>query len=136
MRFLKKLWKSFLNVEQAKYSYSVEYKRLYDDDEDMKVEDFKKLYDKVGTKAKNSDDEEYTITKAHLGIYTRRINTSMSIELLQVGEDLGGYGRIVEPLNKDGIIVTESDYGEKYFFKVLNLESKPSLYRGGLEYVY
>lgn len=129
-------FKSFLNVEQAKYSYSVEYKRLYDDDEDMKVEDFKKLYDKVSTKAKNSDDEEYTITKAHLGIYTRRINTSMSIELLQVGEDLGGYGRIVEPLNKDGIIVTESDYGEKYFFKVLNLESKPSLYRGGLEYVY
>lgn len=129
-------FKSFLNVEQARYSYSVEYKHLYDDDDDMKVEDFKKLYDKVGTKAKNDDDEEYTITKAHLGIYTRRINTSMSIELLQVGEDLGGYGHIVEPLNKDGIIVVESDYGEKYFFKVLNLESKPSLYRGGLEYVY
>lgn len=127
-------FKHFLNVEQAKYSYMTEYKSIYDDDDDMNAEGFKKLFDKVGTKAKNGDDEEYTITKGHLGIYNRRINTSMSIEFLQVGEDLGGYGRIVEPLNKDGIIVTETDYGEKYFFKVLNLESKPSLYRGGLAY--
>lgn len=130
-------FKNFLNVEQAKYSYMTEYKNIYDD-EDMTVAEFKKLFDKVGTKAKcdpdDEDSKEYTITKRHLGIYSRRINTSMSIRYMQVGDDLGGYGRIVETLNDDNIIVTETDYGEKYFFKVLNLESKPSLYQGGLAY--
>lgn len=127
-------FKNFLNVEQAKYSYMAEYKSIYSDDEDMKAEDFKKLFEKIGTTEKDEDGDEYTVTKHHLGIYSRRINTSTSIEFLQVGEDLGGFGRIIEPLNKDGIIVTETDYGEKYFFKILNLENKPSLYRGGLAF--
>lgn len=128
-------FKHFLNVEQAKYSYMTEfYTEDEDDEEAMSAEKFKELFNKVGTKEKDDDGSEYTVTKGHLGIYSRRINTSMSIEFLQIGEDLGGWGRIVEPLNKDGIIVTETDYGEKRFLKVLNLENKPSLYRGGLAY--
>lgn len=125
-------FKHFLNVEQAKYSYMTEF--YTDDEEVMTVDKFKELFSKVGTKEKDEDGDEYTVTKSHLGIYSRRINTSMSIDFLQVGEDLGGWGRIVEPLNKDGIIVTETDYGEKRYFKVLNLENKPSLYRGGLAF--
>lgn len=125
-------FKHFLNVEQAKYSYMTEF--YTDDEEVMTVDKFKELFSKVGTKEKDEDGDEYTVTKSHLGIYSRRINTSMSIDFLQVGEDLGGWGRIVEPLNKDGIIVTETDYGEKCYFKVLNLENKPSLYRGGLSF--
>lgn len=31
-------------------------------------------------------------------------------------------------------LITEDDYGDKYFIKVLNLDNKPSLYRGGLVY--
>lgn len=128
-------FKSFLNVEQAKYSYMTElYREDDDDDETMSVEKFKELFNRVGTTETDSDGDEYVVTKGHLGIYSRRINTSTSIDFLQVGEGLGGYGRIIEPLNKDGIMVTETDYGEKYFFKVLNLENKPSLYRGGLAF--
>lgn len=128
-------FKHFLNVEQAKYSYMTEFYREDDDDEEaMTAEKFKELFNKVGTKEKDEDGNEYTVTKSHLGIYNCRINTSMSIEFLQIGEDLGEYGRIVEALNKDGIIVTENDYGEKFYFKILNLENKPSLYRGGLAF--
>ena len=39
---------------------------------------------------------------------------------------------IDKPLTIDGILVTENSEGEKYCFKILNLENKPSLYRGGL----
>ena len=51
-----------------------------------------------------------------------------------VGEDLGGYGIITSPINKDGIIMLETEYGDDMAIKVLNLENKPSLYRGGLVY--
>ena len=53
-----------------------------------------------------------------------------------MGEEFAGYGRVIPPLTEDNIIVTENDYGDRYFFKVLNLESKPSLYRGRLDYAY
>lgn len=81
-------FKHFLNVEQAKYSYMTEF--YTDDEEVMTVDKFKELFSKVGTKEKDEDGDEYTVTKSHLGIYSRRINTSMSIDFLQVGEDLGG----------------------------------------------
>lgn len=129
-------FKHFLNVEQAKYSYMADLYIADDDDEEevTSVEKFKELLSKVGTKEKDEDGDEYTITKGTLGIHSRRINTSLAIEYLQIGEDLSGWGRVVEPLNKDRIIVAESDYGEKRFFKISNLENKPSLYRGGLAY--
>ena len=89
---------------------------------------------KVGTKEKNADGEEYTLDENDLDIYSRRINTPIAIDLMLVGEDLGGYGTITSPINKDGIIMLETEYGEDMAIKVLNLESKPSLYRGGLVY--
>ena len=48
--------------------------------------------------------------------------------------DLDGYGIITSLINKDGIIMLETEYGYNMAIKVLNLESKPSLYRGGLVY--
>ena len=48
--------------------------------------------------------------------------------------DLDGYGIITSLINKDGIIMLETEYGDDMAIKVLNLENKPSLYRGGLVY--
>nr|DAT77595.1 MAG TPA: ATPase [Caudoviricetes sp.] len=123
-------FKQFINVEQAKYSYTAKMVCYYYNEENS-VDIFKETLAKVGTKEKNSDGEEYTLDEDDLDIYTRRINSPTSVEFLQVGESFGGYGTVVEPLNKDGIIITENDSGKNYF-KILNLESRPSLYRGGL----
>lgn len=67
-----------------------------------------------------------------LNIYRRRISSATSAEFLRAGDPFGGFGLVVEPLTIDGILVTENSEGEKYYFKILNLENKPSLYRGGL----
>lgn len=126
-------FKNFLNVEQAKHSYFIKFHR-FDEGEKGSPEAFINLLNKVGTKGKNADGEEYTLDENDLDIYSRRINTPIAIDLMLVGEDLGGYGTITSPINKDGIIMLETEYGEDMAIKVLNLESKPSLYRGGLVY--
>ena len=89
---------------------------------------------KVGTKEKNGSGEEYTLDEEDLDIYSRRINTPVAIDLMLVGENLSGYGTITSSINKDGIIMVETDYGCDMAIKVLNLENRPSLYRGGLVY--
>ena len=48
--------------------------------------------------------------------------------------NLDGYDIIISLINKDGIIMLETEYGDDMAIKVLNLENKPSLYRGGLVY--
>lgn len=55
-------------------------------------------------------------------------------DLLRPGDPFGGYGLVVEPLTADGILVTETGDGDRYYFKILNLENRPSLYRGGLAF--
>lgn len=126
-------FKNFLNVEQAKHSYFIKVHR-FDEGEKGSPEAFVKLLNKVGTKEKDDDGKEYTLDEEDLDIYSRRINTPVSIDLMLVGEDLGGYGTITSSINKDGIIMLETEYGYDMAIKVLNLENKPSLYRGGLVY--
>lgn len=125
-------FKNFINVEQAKYSYSVRFK-AYSVDGESSIENFKKDLAKVGTKEKEDDGTEYTLDEDDLDIYRRRINTHTSAEFLRVGDPFGGFGTVIEPLNSDGIIVTDNE-SYKYYFKILNLDNKPSLYRGGLAF--
>ena len=135
-------WKNFFNVENAKYSWNCKIKTLYgdsqvkDDGTPYAVEDFLKDLASIGTVVKPDDDEDkaYTIKEYHVGVSSRKVNTSSNVEFLQPGEQFGGYGTIVEPLNDKGVLVTEDDYGEKYFIKVMNLDNRPSLYRGGLAF--
>ena len=126
-------FKNFLNVEQAKHSYFIKLHR-FEEGEKGSPEAFINLLNKVGTKEKNDNGEEYTLDEDDLDIFSRRINTPIAIDLMSVGENLGGYGIITSPINKDGIIMLETEYGCDMAIKVLNLESKPSLYRGGLVY--
>lgn len=131
-------FKNFFNVETAKYSWSLKVKTIYgsDDEEDDEytVEKFKKDLSRVGKKEKNDGDEEYVVREYHIGVNSRKANTSSNITFMQVGDMFGSFGTITQPVNEDGILVTEDDYGYKYFIKVLNIEDKPSLYRGELLY--
>lgn len=125
-------FKSFFNVESAKYSWTVKMKTLYDDDKEVSKDEFKKMLATIGSVVKDSDDKEYTVTDSHIGVYNRRINTSTNVLYMQVADTFGNYGNIVEPIDEDGVLVTEDDYGCKYLIKVLNIDTRPSLYRGGL----
>ena len=122
-----------MNVEQAKHSYFIKFHK-FGEGEKGSPEAFIDLLNKVGTKGKDGAGEEYTLDEEDLDIYSRRINTPIAIDLMLVGEDLGGYGTITSSINKDGVIMLETEYGDDMAIKVLNLESKPSLYRGGLVY--
>lgn len=129
-------FKNFFNVETAKYSWNLKVKTIYDseDEEDGEytVEKFKKDLSRIGKKEKNDDDKEYVVREYHIGVNSRKANTSSNITFLRVGDMFGSFGSITKPINEDGILATEDDYGCKYFIKVLNIESKPSLYRGEL----
>ena len=126
-------FKGFLNVEQAKHTYSVLAYR-FKNNEKPTVETFLEIMKRIGTVEKDSDGNEYILDAEDLDIYSRRVNTSVSVEFMQIGEDFGGFGTITSPINKDDVIITEDEYGYNKAIKVLNLDSKPSLYRGSLIY--
>lgn len=133
-------WKNFFNIESAKYSWNCKAKSLDSDDlikedgTEYNADDFLKELASIGTTAKDDDGEEYTINEWHVDIHSRKTNTSSHVEYLQPGDQFGSYGTVVEPLNNKGVLITEDDYGDRYFIKVLNLDNRPSLYRGGLVY--
>lgn len=126
-------FKNFINVEQAQYSYSVQYS-YYNASEENSVAIFRDTLTKVGTKDKDSEGKECTLDEDDLDIYRRRVSSMTAADLLRPGDPFGGYGLVVEPLTADGILVTETGDGYRYYFKILNLENRPSLYRGGLAF--
>lgn len=126
-------FKNFINVEQAQYSYSVQYS-YYNASEENSVAIFRDTLAKVGTKDKDSEGKEYTLDEDDLDIYRGRVSSMTAAGLLRPGDPFGGYGLVVEPLTADGILVTETGDGDRYYFKILNLENRPSLYRGGLAF--
>lgn len=126
-------FKHFINVEQAKYSYLC--KGYYVScGEDMSVEEFMRLFDKVGTVEKDSDGKEYTLDEDDLDIFTRSVNSHVSAEFLQIGDSFGGFGTVIQPLDLNGVLIVEREDGSRYYFRIMNLNSRPSLYRGGLAF--
>lgn len=126
-------FKGFFNVESAKHSYSAICKTEYSNSE-YSLEDFKKDLNRIGSKEKDEDGEEVTVEMDDLDIYRRRVNSNQSAEYLLPGDEFGDYGRIIDPLNAEGFLSCEDEYGRRTFMKILNIENKPSLYRGGLVY--
>ena len=123
-------FKNFITVEQAKYSYFVQY-CMYYSSQDNSVSIFKDTLAKVGTKEKDEDGEEYILDEEDLDIYRRSVSCGTAADLLRIGDPFGNFGLIVQPIDLDGVLVTE-DSDKKWYFKILNLDSRPSLYRGGL----
>lgn len=110
-------FKNFFNVETAKYSWNLKVKAIYDSDDEGEgeytVERFKKDLNRVGKKEKNDDDKEYIVREYHIGVNSRKANTSVNVAFMQTGEMFGSFGTITKPINEDGILVTEDDYGYK-----------------------
>lgn len=129
-------FKNFINVETAKYSWNIKVKSTYssEEEEEYTIEKFKNDLNRIGKKENRDDGEEYVVRGYHVGIDSKRANTSINILFMQVGDMFSSFGTITKPINEDGILVTEDDYGYTYFIKVLNIENKPSLYRGELCY--
>lgn len=126
-------FKNFLNVEQAKYTYVCQIKYA---SPNYTLDDYKADLAKIGTKDKDEDGEEYIVDEDDLDINTRRISTPSMVEYMFTGEDFGNYGKITTPMNKEGFIITEDEYDRTWYIKIKNIKSKPSLYRGGLDYAY
>ena len=124
-------FRNFINVEQAKYQYLVKYHVYYPGAGDS-VSMFKETLAKIGTKEKDEDGEEYTLDEDDLGIDSRSISCGTAADLLRIGDPFGGFGLVTYPIDLDGVLVTEDSDGRKWYFKILNLDSRPSLYRGGL----
>ena len=124
-------FRNFINVEQAKYQYLVKYHVYYPGAGDS-VSMFKETLAKIGTKEKDEDGEEYILDEDDLDISSRSISCGTAADLLRIGDPFGGYGLVTYPIDLDGVLVTEDSDGRKWYFKILNLDSRPSLYRGGL----
>lgn len=124
-------WKNFFNVENAKYSWYCKIK-MVKIGSSYEIEKFLKDLDHIA--AVSGTEDESTIDEDDLGIFSRRINTSNNVELLQPGDQFGPWGSVVEPLNKDGVLVVEDSCGDKYIIKVLNINDSPSLYGRRLIY--
>ena len=123
-------FKNFINVEQAKYSYLVQY-CIYYPGQDNSVSIFKDTLAKIGTKEIDEDGDECILDEEDLDIYRRNVSCGIAADLLRVGDPFGSFGLVVQPTDLDGVLVTE-DSEKKWYFKILNLDSRPSLYRGGL----
>lgn len=127
-------FKNFFNVETAKYSWNVHYRGIDEEDLPYDINNFKKEYSQVGTIIKNADGEEEVIELSDFNFCINKVNTSIHVATLQVGEEFGNFGTIIKPLDGDNVLVTETDYNRVYYIKVLNIENTPSLYRGRLAY--
>lgn len=126
-------FKGFFNVETAKYSYVALVKFTYGG-VDYTMADFKKDLTRVGTKEKDLAGDEYTVSLGTLDVVRRKVNSNQNVEYLHLGDEFDDYGLVEDELDLDGFISCEDEYGRRVFMKILNLESKPSLYRGGLTY--
>ena len=126
-------FKSFMNVEQAKYSYLVQY-CIYYPSQDNSISIFKDTLAKIGTKGKDEDGEEYILDEGDLDVYRKSVSCGTAADLLRVGDPFGSFGLVVQPIDLDGVLITEDSDGRKWYFKILNLDSRPSLYRGGLAF--
>lgn len=117
-----------INVEQARYKYSI--KAHYTEiGTKNPVGAFKEALKKVGTEDSDGD----VLNEDDLGIYSRQLNTSTSLEFFKVGDTIGSLGTVIQSLNDEGYMVVENDSWQ-ICAKVLNLNNRPSLYRGGLAY--
>lgn len=126
-------FKNFINVEQAKYAYTVRY-TSYSIDEENSIDIFRNTLSKVGNKEIDEDGKEHILNEEDLSIYRRKIRSNVAIDLLRPGDSFERFGFVTESLTTDNILVTEDDDGDKYYFKVLDFENKPSLYRGELNF--
>lgn len=128
-------FKEFLNVERARYTFSVAYRSFYSTEmtPDKAIEEFKKQESRIGTKEKSDDGEEWEVSSGDVGIYHRKISTNTALDLMYVGMSLSPFGTVAQTLDEKGYFVLDDD-GHLVVYKASNIKAKPSLYKGSLAY--
>lgn len=121
-------FKSFINVESAKYRYSA-LVAYYDIDGTDKLSTFKSELNRVGKIEKKDDGESFKVDLDYFEIEEQIVSLNTPIEFKNIGDELSGWGTVVKPLDKDGFLVAEDD-DSVVCFKFDNLNIKPSLYKG------
>lgn len=120
-------FKKWINVEQAKYSWKFWYKRVDSDDDiygTYTLEDFKRELKEI---PKDKLDEHQ--------IWQSGTNTNSSVEYMHEGENFY-YGQITQTLTSDNYLVLEDEDNSIYYCYIINIDKKPSLYRGALDYAF
>lgn len=120
-------FKKWINVDPAKFSWKFWYRRVDSDDDiygTYTLEDFKR--------------ELREIPKDKLGehqIWQSSTNTNSLVEYMHEGENFY-YGQITQTLTSDNYLVLEDEDNSIYYCYIINIDKKPSLYRGALGYVF
>ena len=120
-------FKKWINVDPAKFSWKFWYRRVDSDDDiygTYTLEDFKR--------------ELKEIPKDKLGehqIWQSSTNTNSLVEYMHEGENFY-YGQITQTLTSDNYLVLEDEDNSIYYCYIINIDKKPSLYRGALGYVF
>lgn len=119
-------FKQFINVEQAPYKYSIIYKYA-DLSSSYSMEDFKKDISEIG----KIDEKGEVIEEGDVDAYSTSISIGTSIDFAKVGDPIGYFGIITQTIDSNGYMISETE-SDKVFIKVLNHNTKPSLYRSEL----
>lgn len=120
-------FKKWINVDPAKFSWKFWYRRVDSDDDiygTYTLEDFKR--------------ELKEIPKDKLGehqIWQSSTNTNSLVEYMHEGENFY-YGQITQTLTSDNYLVLEDEDNSIYYCYIINIDKKPSLYRGALGYAF
>lgn len=117
--------KEYMNLQTAKHFYNA----VCSDSCDTK-EEFLKLLNEAEAAVKEGDKDEdgnvYTDISDYPGLYATNFSTNVSVTSLFQGEYID-YMEILEPCDSNGIILTNG-YGRMRYYKILNLDTRPSLY--------
>lgn len=117
--------KGFMNLQTAKHFYNAVYSESC-----YTKEEFLELLNEAEEAVRSGDKDEngniYEDISDYPGLYSTSFSSDISITSLFQGEWLD-YGEIQEPCDLNGIL-SINHYGQLRYYKVLNLEMRPSLY--------
>ena len=117
--------KGFMNLQTAKHYYNSVYTGSC-----STKEEFMRLLERAENAVINKELDEngdpYQEIWNYPELWDHRFSTNVNIRLMSHGE-IVDYCEIVEPIDSNGIMVV-SYYGEKRFYKVFNVDTRPNLY--------
>ena len=120
-------FKKWINVDPAKFSWKFWYRRVDSDDDiygTYTLEDFKRELKEIPKDKLNEHQ-----------IWQSSTNTNSLVEYMHEGENFY-YGQITQTLTSDNYLVLEDEDNSIYYCYIINIDKKPSLYRGALGYAF
>lgn len=124
--------REYLNLEFASHRYQLILKRLYSSNEKFNtysLADLEEELSHVGETYKDEDGDECTRCESDFNIYRRSQSSNRTVNYLDIGDEFY-CGKVIKPYDPatQTLLVERAEYEERWFIKVLNPDSKPSLY--------